>query len=202
MDVYNLREMWGALLLRGIFAILFGIAAVFWPGLTIVTFVYLFGAYMIATGLINEIVGLTNVGQAGGSFWARISLVLLGILEIGVGVYLFRHPHVAFATLIILIGAILIVWALFDLFAGVFSDAYSAGHRVVLVLGGFITGLAGVIMLFQPARGGLAFVWVLGLYALITGPLTIAVAFEAKNAANRLPLDTDARSPRARKIAR
>jgi uncharacterized membrane protein HdeD (DUF308 family) len=189
--------MWGALLLRGIFAILFGIAAVFWPGLTIVTFVYLFGAYMIATGLINEIVGLTNVGQAGGSFWARISLIILGILEIGVGVYLFRHPHVAFTTLIILIGAILIIWALFDLFAGVFSDTYSAGHRVVLILGGFITGLAGVIMLFQPAKGGLAFVWVLGLYALITGPLTIAIAFEAKNAADRLTLDTG-RSPRVR----
>jgi uncharacterized membrane protein HdeD (DUF308 family) len=184
MDVYNLREMWGALLLRGVFAILFGIAAVFWPGLTLATFVYLFAAYIIATGLLNQIIGLTNVGKSGGSFWSRIFLILLGILEVGVGVYLFRHPLVTFGTLVLLVGATLIVWALFELFAGIFGNGNTETHRTVLVVSGLVTGAAGIIMLFQPARSGIAFVWVLGLYALITGPLTVAVAFEAKRLAD------------------
>lgn len=181
MDVYNLKEMWGALVFRGMVSILFGIAAVFWPGITIVTLVYLFAAYILATGLINQVVGISNVGGAGGSFWGRIFLILLGVLEVGVGVYLFRHPLVSFATLILLIGLTLIAIALFDLFAGVFGDG-TPTHRTVLVLTGLLAGIAGIIMLFQPVSGGVAFVWILGLYSLITGPLLLALAFEAKNA--------------------
>ena len=36
--------------------------------------------------------------------------------------------------------------------------------------------VAGVAILLQPASGGVAFVWVLGLFALVTGPLLIALS--------------------------
>lgn len=58
MDEATLKDMWGALALRGMAAILFGLAAVFWPGLTLVTLVYLFGGYIVASGLVNLVVGL------------------------------------------------------------------------------------------------------------------------------------------------
>lgn len=185
MDVYNLREMWGALALRGMASILFGIVAVFWPGITIVTLLYIFAAYIIVTGLINQVVGLINVGRAGGSFWSRILLILLGMAEVAVGVYLFRHPHVTFATFVLLIGLTLLVGGLVDLFAGVFGN-HETSHRAILFLTGLLAGIAGVIMLFQPVRGGVAFVWVLGVYALITGPLVLALAFEAKKTADAI----------------
>jgi len=40
--------------------------------------------------------------------------------------------------------------------------------------------IAGIVVLRQPVAGGIAFVWVLGLYALISGPLMIALASEAR----------------------
>lgn len=180
MEVYNLKEMWGAIAFRGIVSIIFGIAAVFWPGETLVTLVYLFGAYVLVSGLINEVVGLTNFNDAG-SFWGRLFLVLLGLVEIGVGVYLLRHPHVAFATLIIIIALTFLARGLFELFAGIFGEGTSL-YRTVLVIGGLLAVAVGVIMFFQPVASGVAFVWILGLYALITGPLLLALAFEAKNA--------------------
>ncbi|HVX57507.1 MAG TPA: DUF308 domain-containing protein [Candidatus Saccharimonadales bacterium] len=200
MDVYNLSEMWGALALRGMVAIFFGVVAVFWPGLTIITLLYLFAAYAIVTGLINEIIGLVNVGHSGRSFWARILLILLGMAQIGVGVYLFRHPHATFNTFIVLIGLTLIVTALVDLFAGAFGDQES-GHRAVLFLTGLVSGIAGVIMLFQPAKSGVAFVWVLGIYALITGPLLLALAYEAKRILGVLSAPAPV-APRTRRTAR
>lgn len=184
MDEVTLREMWGALALRGMVAILFGLAAVFWPGLTLVTLVYLFGAYILASGLVNLVVGLTNLGGAE-SFWGRVLTLLLGAGEIGVGVYLLRHPGVSFATLILVFGLTLIVRGLFELFAGIFGEG-SATYKATMVLGGLLAGIVGVILLFQPASGGVAFVWVLGLYALITGPLLLAMAFDAKKAAAEL----------------
>lgn len=181
MDEKTLSQMWGALALRGMAAILFGIAAVFWPGITLVTLVYLFGAYVLASGLINLVVGLVHLGDAAETFWARILVLILGLGELGVGVYLLRHPQVTFATFIILIGATLIIRGLFDLFGGIFGEG-SATYKTVSILGGLIAMVAGVILLLQPASAGVAFVWILGLYALITGPLLVALAFDGKHA--------------------
>jgi uncharacterized membrane protein HdeD (DUF308 family) len=180
MDVYNLKEMWGAVALRGMLSILFGIAAVFWPEITLVTLVYLFATYVLVNGLVNEIIGLINYGGTGNTFWGRLLLILLGLAEIGVGVYLLRHPLVSFATLILIIGLMLIVRGLFEAFVGIFGEG-TPTFKAILIVSGILATLAGVIMLFQPVAGGVAFVWVLGLYALITGPMLLALAFEAKN---------------------
>lgn len=183
MDEATLKDMWGALALRGMAAILFGLAAVFWPGLTLVTLVYLFGGYIVASGLVNLVVGLTNLSGATDSFWGRILLLVLGVGEIGIGVYLLRHPLVTFATFILLIGITLIVRGLFDLFAGIFGEG-SATYKTAMVFGGLVAAVAGVVLLLQPASAGVAFVWILGLYALISGPLLVALAFDAKKAAS------------------
>jgi uncharacterized membrane protein HdeD (DUF308 family) len=52
------------------------------------------------------------------------------------------------------------------------------------VIGGFIAALAGVIILMQP-EATIAFVWILGLYALIVGPLLIATALDVKATASK-----------------
>lgn len=195
MDEVTLREMWGALALRGMVAILFGLAAVFWPGLTLVTLVYLFGGYVLVSGVINLVTGLTNLNGAGVSFWGRMLTLALGAGEIGVGIYLLRHPHVTFKTLILVLGLTLIVRGIIDLYGGVFGEG-NATYRVVMIIGGLLAGVAGVILLMQPVSGGVAFVWVLGLYALLTGPMLLALAFDAKNIAGQLGSTGRARAAR------
>ncbi len=180
MDESSLKDMWGALAVRGMAAIAFGIAAVFWPQITLVTLVYLFGAYILVSGVVNLIVGLTNLKDEK-SIWTRVLVLIVALLEVGIGVYLLRHPLVTFATLILLIALALIIRGLFDIFTGIFGEG-GASYRTLMVLGGLVAGAVGVILLFQPAASGVAFVWVLGLYALITGPLLVALAFDGKRA--------------------
>lgn len=180
MDESSLKDMWGALAVRGMAAILFGIAAVFWPQITLVTIVYLFGAYILVSGVVNLVVGLTNL-KGEKSIWTRVLVLLVALVELGIGVYLLRHPLVTFATLILLIALALIIRGLFDIFTGVFGEG-GASYRTLMVLGGLVAGIVGVVLLLQPAASGVAFVWVLGLYALITGPLLVALAFDGKRA--------------------
>ncbi len=174
------EEMSGSLVLQGVLAILFGIAAVFWPGLTLVTLVYLFSSFILITGLVDLVFGIKNLGDSQKSVFSRFGGVLLGVLQLGVGVYLLRHPHVSFATFILLIGFTLIVRGLVEIVLGLFERGNSALFKMVMIVGGLISLAVGIIVLLQPVASGVAFVWILGWYALITGPMFIALGSDAR----------------------
>jgi len=172
------KPMWEALMVRGIAGILFGITAVFWPGLTLVTLVYIFSIYILISGIVGIITGVGHLVKGNNWFLG----LLLGFAELAVGVYLVRHPLVTFATLVLIIGLILIARGVFEVVLGLTEDNL-ATHKLLVVMGGLLSAVVGIVVLLQPAAGGVAFVWVLGLYALITGPILVALALDIKKAA-------------------
>jgi len=172
------NDLWWLGVVQGIVTILFGIAAIFWPGLTLVTLVYIFSAYILVWGLVEVIKTLVGVKTASGHWWLTL---IFGIIALGVGVYLVRNPNVTFATLILLMGLVLIVRGIFDIVAA-FVVSMSATARVFFGLAGVIALIVGIFVLKQPVTGGVAFVWVLGLYSLILGPITIALAVDEHKA--------------------
>jgi uncharacterized membrane protein HdeD (DUF308 family) len=66
---------WWALLLRGILAVLFGLIALFWPGITITVLVLFFGAYALVDGIFAVVAGIRGTG---GSRWVLIVEGVLG----------------------------------------------------------------------------------------------------------------------------
>lgn len=166
-----------ALMLQGIAAILFGIAAVFWPGLTTVTLVYLFAAFLLIDGIIALIWGLIKLNH----LLRAMLVILLGLLELGVGLFLMRKPEVAFATLILILGFALVVRGVFS-FAHAFAGEGSTTGKTMHVILGVLGVVIGIFVLAQPVAGGLAFIWVLGLYALISGPVMIAMSSDLAKA--------------------
>lgn len=170
-----LKPMWESLVFRGVAGILFGIAAVFWPALTLVVLVYIFSIYILVSGLINIVQSIMDLAKKRSWFLT----MLLGIAELGVGVYLVRHPGVTFATFILLAGLILITRGVFEVVVAL-TEEPSATYKTLMVIGGVLSVVVGIIILLQPAAGGVAFVWILGLYALITGPIWIAIALDVK----------------------
>lgn len=177
----DLKNVWGTLLVRGVIVTLFGIAAVFWPAITLTTLVYLFSAFILASGLVGLVTGVASRDEA---LTTRVLTLVLSVLQIGVGVYLLRHPAVSFATLVLLIGFTLIIQGVFDVVAGLFTGE-GATNKLLTIVVGALSVLAGIVVLFQPAASGVAFVWILGLYALVSGPLLVAMAWDVKNSINR-----------------
>ena len=49
---------WWTLLLRGIAAVLFGLAALFWPGITLLVLFMFFGAYALVDGVFALVAGI------------------------------------------------------------------------------------------------------------------------------------------------
>ncbi len=173
------KDMWSVLALRGIVAILFGLTAVFWPALTLVTLVYLISAFLLASGVVGLVVGLINIGNGKISFLSRVLTILVSVAEIGAGVFLLRNPGVLFATFVLVVGLVLIARGIVDVFSAIFEEE-AATIRTILAITGVLSVIVGAVVLMQPAAAGVAFVWVLGLYALITGPMLIALAYDIK----------------------
>ncbi len=173
----KLKPMWELLVFRGVAGILFGIAAVFWPGLTLTTLVYIVSIYVLLMGVVSLVEAVMNLTR-GDNWFLRM---LAGIAQLGVGLYLVRHPLVTFGTFILLFGFVFIASGVLEV-VGSLIDEPSATHKMLGIIGGALSVLVGVILLMQPASAGVAFVWVVGLYALITGPIMIAMGMDIKKA--------------------
>lgn len=177
MRTEGLKVMWESLVLRGVAGILFGIAAVFWPALTLITLVYIFSIYILISGVASIVEAIMALSRRGSWLWR----LLIGFAELGVGVYLVRHPEVSFATLILLIGLVLIARGVIEVVMAILED-YTATEKTLMVIGGGLAVIVGVAVLLQPEENGSAFVWILGLYALLTGPMWIALGIDTKHA--------------------
>ena len=95
----GLARYWWLILLRGIAAIIFGVLAFIWPGITLVTLVLLWGAFTLVDGILalaHAIMG----GKVGSRWW----LALIGVLGIIVGLLTFLMPSVTALVLLVFIA--------------------------------------------------------------------------------------------------
>lgn len=172
----DLGVHWWALTLRGIATILFGVVAVVWPGLTLVTLVYLLSAFIAINGIINIVEGLMSIGK----HRAWVLTLLLGFLQVAVGLYFVRHLTVTLATFILVAGLLFIARGVLEVVVAFAEDGVSATGRTMTILAGVVSFLVGVVLLFQPVASGLAFVWLFGVFALVAGPMQIAMSLDVK----------------------
>jgi uncharacterized membrane protein HdeD (DUF308 family) len=174
------NELWWVSMIEAALALFFGVSAIFWPGLTLLTLVYLFSAFILGLGIIQVVSGVMSVRYRG-SWWVTM---LLGILSIGLGVYLLRHLDISIQSFLLLVGLLLIARGVLDI-VRVFSDHTTTPDgipKTLMAILGLSAIIAGIFVLAQPVAGGVAFVWVLGVYALIFGTLNMALALELRAA--------------------
>lgn len=169
-------QLWGLGIAFGVVSILFGILALFWPGLTVGLFILLFGVFVLVWGIIGIIASIAT--SSTDKFW-WVELIF-SLLAIGLAVYLLRNPEEAAKIFIFLIGLTFLVRGIVDILQGLFNGDATGGQRVVGIVLGVLGILAGIITFTYPVGAGLAVVWVIGLYAVLYGALLIAFSFRAK----------------------
>lgn len=171
-----IHDIWWMFLLRAIALLLFGIAAVVWPGLTFVILAFLYAVYILTSGILNI---LASIGQVQYKR-AWFVILVLGIIEVAVGVYLLKVPGLAVATFVTTVGLLFMVQGILTIIAS-FIDTNDSGTRLLEIATGILGIIAGVVVLKYPVSGGIAFAWVLGVYGLIAGTLGIAAALSLRN---------------------
>ncbi len=175
------EDLWWLFVLQGIATLVFGVTALFLPGLTLATLVILFAVYAVVLGVIELVHGFSSIGK-NGSWWFSL---LIGLVLAGIGIYLIRNPLTALGVFIILVGAMVLARGVFDLVVAAFFTRRT-DSRWLWAISGALGVVAGVILWSNPVSGGIAFVWVLGLYALVAGSISLAYAFQMRGAFNEL----------------
>jgi uncharacterized membrane protein HdeD (DUF308 family) len=170
------KQLWGLGVAFGVVSILFGILALFWPGLTVALFILLFGVFVLVWGVIGLIVSISSISTD--KFWWLE--LLFSVLAIGLAVYLLRNPEAAAEIFVFFIGLTFLVRGVVDILEGLFDGGRSSNNRTLAFVLGVLGVIAGIITLIHPVTAGLAVVWVIGLYAVLYGSLLIAFAFRSK----------------------
>jgi len=166
---------WGAWILRGVVAILFGLAALVFPGLTLTGLVYLFGAYVLLDGLLAL---AAMVGHRGGRrpWW---SLLLEGVVGLAIGVLTFASPGVTMLALLYLIAGWSFATGLFEIAAAVRMRRELRGE-VALIVAGILSLVFGVLLAIVPVAGLLAVAWLVGVYAILFGLSLLTLGFRLR----------------------
>jgi uncharacterized membrane protein HdeD (DUF308 family) len=105
-----------------------------------------------------------------GNWWA---LALRGVLAILFAIVAFALPFVAATAMVLVFAAYAFVDGIFALVAGV-RAARQHGRSVPLLIEGILNLLIGIFFFWQPAAALIAFVWLIAIWAIVTGVLLIA----------------------------
>jgi uncharacterized membrane protein HdeD (DUF308 family) len=174
--VETLQLNWWLLALRGLVAVLFGVLAFMWPGVTLLTLVWLFGAFALVNGLLS----LVLAAKAPKGYPRFGSLIFGGLLGILAGLVTFVMPGITALGLLILIAAWALVTGILEIIAAIRLRKIIT-NEWLLILAGIASVAFGVILLLRPAAGALALIWWFGAWALIFGILMIVLAFRMRN---------------------
>ncbi|WP_336206185.1 HdeD family acid-resistance protein [Nonomuraea sp. LPB2021202275-12-8] len=171
-----LARTWWLVLIRGIAAIIFGILALIWPGITLLVLVVFFGAYAIVDGIFSIMSAFRHGARS--RAWSIIS----GIIGILAGIVAFIWPGITSLALLYVIAFWAILTGVAQIVDGI-QLRKEIDNEWMLILGGALSVIFGILLLLWPAAGMLSLVWLIGIFAILFGIALVALSFRVKKLA-------------------
>ena len=173
--VQHLAREWWLVALRGLISIAFGIVAFVWPGITLFALVLLFGAYLLVDGIVALAQAIRFRHER--ERWPM--LLLEAILGIVVGIVAFLWPGITALAWLFTIAAWAVVTGILEIVLAVRLRKVITGEWFI-ALTGVLSIALGIVLALLPLAGLVAWVWVIGSYAIVFGVLLIAAAFRLR----------------------
>jgi len=169
-----------SLILLGVLAIIVGILALAWPGVTVYALVILFAVYAFIDAGLQAMRAFS-----GDSAGPVIGHLLLGLIDIAAGVVALVWPGPTALVLVIIVGAWALVGGIFEFFAG-FRSGETAGTRAMFIFGGLVSVAFGVVLFARPGIGAVTLAILFGLFALIYGISQITLGVQLRQSGQTL----------------
>lgn len=181
MNAVLVRNWW-AFVIRGVLGIVFGLIALFMPGITMLSLVLVFAAYAMADGVF-AIVGAVRAAKRQ-ERWGPLAFE--GIIDIVAGAAAVLLPSLTVVVFVALVACWAVISGGLMLAGGLKLD--SDHGRTWLILGGVASLIYGALLIIAPMVGALVLTWWIGAYAIVFGVALLSFAFKLRARAKALPL--------------
>ncbi len=169
-----------SLILLGVLAIIAGIFALAWPGVTVFALVVLFAVYAFIDAGLQAMRAFSS-GTAGPVF----GHLRLGLLDLAAGVAALVWPAPTALVLVLIVAIWAFAGGFFEIFAA-FSSGETAGTRAMFILGGLVSVAFGIVLFARPGIGAVTLALLFGLFSLIYGISQIVLGTQLRRTDNTL----------------
>jgi uncharacterized membrane protein HdeD (DUF308 family) len=156
-------QHWWLLMLAGIFAIIVGIAVFVFPLQSYVMLSILFGVLMLTVGVAQLIIASTSSNY----LTMRGYMIVGGVIDLLLGVFLCVYPGVTLMVLPILMGLWLLYHSFMTIALGGDMETFKIPGGGLLIAGGIVILLLSIAVLINPFGTGIATVIVVAGVGLI-----------------------------------
>src|ERR671916_1374861 len=166
---------WWVLALRGLVAILFGLAALVWPGLILAVLIVLFGAYAFVDGILALVAAFRSSGRG----MRRPLLLIEGVIGILFGILALFLPGLTALALLYIIAFWVILSGIARIVMAIMLRR-EIENEWSIALSGVLSVILGIVLVLLPGAGLVAYTWLVGLLALAVGIALIYYAFRVR----------------------
>eukprot|EP00873_Tetraselmis_striata_P031713 jgi/Tetstr1/451977/TSEL_039013.t1 len=179
-----LANNWWAVALKGVFAIVFGVAAFAMPVATMLSLVVVFAAFSFVDGVFGIVMSVRGARRGERWIWLLVNGIL-GIVASGAALV---WPDITVLAFVLLVAA----WALISgVLMGVSAFRLKVDHgRVWLVVGAIANIVFGILLVMSPFIGALVLTFWTGAHAIVLGVTLLVLAFKLRS--HRTGLQSDA----------
>jgi len=176
---------WWLLMLAGLLCVAMGIVVFVFPLESYVTLAILFGVLMLAVGAAQLI-----IASSSGNYLAMRGYVIVGgVLDLILGIFLCIYPYVTLMVLPIMMG----IWMMYHSFMiiafGGDMETFKLGGSGLVIAGGIVLLLLSILVLVNPLGAGVTTVVVIaGVGLLVFGGLLCALSLKMKDIDKELNL--------------
>ena len=163
------------LILLGILAVIFGIVAIAWPGVTILALVIVFAVYAFMDAGLHGARAFSS--RAAGPVFGHL---LLGLIDLAAGVFALAWPAPTAFVLVIVVAAWALAGGVAEVVAG-FGIGETAGTRAMFILAGLVSLAFGVLLFARPGVGAATLALLFGLYAVVYGFSQITAGIQIRH---------------------
>jgi uncharacterized membrane protein HdeD (DUF308 family) len=178
----TLVRSWWIVALRGLVAIVAGVATLRWPAMSMNTLFTILGLYLFTDGAL-VLAALLRGARHRRGWWPYL---LEGTLSVAVGVVSFVHPAALKLALVALVAARSLLTGGVEIAAGL-SVRRAGGDRPWLLWLGAAASIAfGLYLALRPAAAFRALVMMAALYAVVFGVTLVAAGLRLWRAGRRV----------------
>ena len=176
----SLKSESTSLILLGVLAIIVGIIAIAWPGVTVLALVILFAVYAFMDAGLQMARSFSS--DSAGPVFGHL---LLGLVDLAAGVIALVWPAPTALVLVLIVGIWAFIGGIFEI-AAAFQSGETAGTRAMFSLSGLVSIAFGVVLFARPGVGAVTLALLFGLFSLIYGVSQIVMGAQLRRTGNTL----------------